>query len=81
MEGGDGRLELVAEAVKHACVAGSCRAWARAEPAAKRGLIRAADFHGRAATRLLDELCNREREEAGKLPPARRRQGLGGACT
>lgn len=63
---------------------------ALAEEMARRSGSRRASARGRTAGEaprlpedaercaLLDELCNREREGAGKLPPARRRQGFGG---
>lgn len=49
-------LVLIARAVQHACVAGSCGLTAREIPEAKRGLDKARRFHSHAAARLLDEM-------------------------
>lgn len=46
--------ERLIKAIRHGCVSGSLRMVARMEPAAAPGLIKASEFHHRAATRLLE---------------------------
>ena len=41
------------ECIRHAVVSGACRDWARREPEAARGLLRAADHHHEIAVSLV----------------------------
>jgi hypothetical protein len=47
--------DLILKAISHATVAGALRAYGRTDERSAAGLNKAADFHSRAATRLLDE--------------------------
>jgi len=49
--------EITERLIQHAVIAGSCRAWARAEPLAVKGLTKAADLHSAQVRRLADELA------------------------
>lgn len=49
-------LELVRMAIAHASVAGGLRYWARKEPSARRGLIKAADAHSERSSALLGQM-------------------------
>jgi hypothetical protein len=52
---GSGENGLILQAIKHASVAGGLIAYARAEPGAARGLLKAAVHHEGRANALLEE--------------------------
>lgn len=67
-ETGDDLSALTGKLIAHACTAGACREMARIEPAAKRGLIRAADFHSARVRALAEELTQRAGGRVSALP-------------
>lgn len=67
---------LILRAIKHACVAGSCRTWATREPMAAPGLNRAARQHSALAGRLLTEFV--EEAATGGSNPLLASQAPGG---
>jgi hypothetical protein len=48
-------IDHIEMAIRHACVAGGCRLWARTDERVSSGLNRCADQHSRAATLALNE--------------------------
>lgn len=69
VEGSTVADELIGKAVRHVLVAVNCRTWAILEPAAERGLNRAAAFHKHRSDVLLEEFMARVRAGESERAP------------
>lgn len=70
-----GEDPLVQKLLDHACVAGACSVWARQEPMAARGLLRAAAFHSARVTDFANAVAAEAEIGVGSAFPAVRRLG------